>query len=402
MGGAASLKPSSDLELQASAKSRTLLPFMASMFLIGSAEVLAGPMMVEMGAHFGVASALIAWFPASYALTYAILAPLLGPVSDRFGRKSLLVPGLVGLALALLVVAAAPRFSVALTASAFAGSCAAAIQPNALAIVNDSVAPERMAAAIGRVFMGLTLSFVLVPPLSGVLAARVDWRAAYVVIAALALTTAILALRAHVPARVASARLGFARSFSEALALHGVRRRLAASFLWLGLSIGVSTILPEIVRRRYALSTEVIGILAGIYGLSTVLGNALSGCAARHGARRVLAVGVSASILGCFVVGVVPAVPGIVAVLAGVLWAVGYGAAGPTHHTALSGLSERVRGTVTALHASLLNLGIMVVAFAAGRFFDPVGVEIVVGVTTVFMLIGLALLLSIRSEPAPV
>jgi predicted MFS family arabinose efflux permease len=68
--------------------SRHLLPLMLVMFLIGAAEVVAGPMMAPMGDSFGVPAARIAWLPASYALVYAAMAPLLGPLSDRRGRST--------------------------------------------------------------------------------------------------------------------------------------------------------------------------------------------------------------------------------------------------------------------------------------------------------------------------
>jgi predicted MFS family arabinose efflux permease len=61
-------------------------PLSLSMFLIGTGEVIASPMMLEMAQTFGVSSARVAWLPGIYALTYASLGPLLGPFSDRFGR----------------------------------------------------------------------------------------------------------------------------------------------------------------------------------------------------------------------------------------------------------------------------------------------------------------------------
>jgi predicted MFS family arabinose efflux permease len=375
-----------------------LFPLMGAMFLIGTTEVMAGPMLVDIGRHFGVPSARAAWLSAAHALTYGLLAPLLGPFSDRLGRKALLVPGLLGLAVAAASIPFAPRFELALLAGVFGGLSAAAIQPNALAIVNDDPDKSQLASATSRVFMGLTLSFVLVPPVTGLLAARFDWRAAYFVVAAIAALNALLVARlGNVRGKVDTAP-EFLRSYREAFALPGVRRRLAASFLWLGLCIGMSTMLPEIARRRFGLSTESVGLLAGGFGLATVLGNWLAGSAARLGRARLVAVGASASIVGCVVVGVLPSVSLLLALVGGVIWAIGYGAAGPTLHGTLSQLSGRVRGTITALHASLLNLGIMAVAFGAGRYFDVAGVEGVVAIGALAMSAGVALLVSVREN----
>lgn len=373
---------------------------MLVMFLIGTAEVIAGPMMTAMGAHFGVPAARIAWLPASYALVYASLAPFLGPLSDRFGRKALLLPGLVGFSAAAAFIALASSFTYAVAAGAFGGICAAAVQPNALAIINDDVEEEAQPAATGRVFMGLTLSFVVMPVVSALLAARVDWRAAYLLVAAAALVAA--ALVGRMPVRRAVAKnLGFWRTFREALAIYSVRRRLAASFLWLGLSIGVTTVLAEILRRRFHLQTESAGILVGAFGLATVVGNSLIGRTERlAGSRsRVVVGGIVATLVGCLVVGVLPPLSLPMAALAGVVWALGYGIAGPVHHAGLGQSSRHARGTITALNASSLNLGIVIVAFGAGRFFDDLGVEAVVGMAVLGMLSGLGLILTIRPAP---
>ncbi|WP_437605523.1 MFS transporter [Sorangium sp. So ce834] len=373
---------------------------MLVMFLIGTAEVVAGPMMAAMGAHFGVPAAQIAWLPASYALVYASLAPLLGPLSDRFGRKPLLVPGLIGFSAAAVLIALAPSFSSAVAAGIFGGICAAAVQPNALSIINDNVEEEAQPAATGRVFMGLTLSFVIMPVVSAVLAARVDWRAAYLLVGAAALVAAILTWRMPVR-RAAVQNMGFWTTFREALTIYSVRRRLAASFLWLGLSIGVTTVLAEVLRRRFHMQTEAIGVMVGAFGLVTVIGNSLIGRTERlAGSRsRVVVGGVIATLIGCLVVGVLPPFSLPVAALAGVVWALGYGIAGPVHHSGLGQISRHVRGTITALNASLLNLGIVVVASCAGRFFDALGVEAVVGMAVLGMVSGLGLLLTIRPAP---
>ncbi|MDR6291720.1 putative MFS family arabinose efflux permease [Inquilinus ginsengisoli] len=381
---------------------RRLLPLMLVMFLIGGAEVVAGPMMAPMGDSFGVPAARIAWLPASYALVYAVLAPLLGPLSDRLGRKALLLPALVGFGVANAGIALAPVFAVALPCAALAGLSAAAMAPNAVAIVADTVDAPRQPAAMGRILAGLTVSFVLTPAGAALVAARLDWRVAYVAMAVGALLAAVATMPLQRPE--ARPRAGVAVSIGAAFRQAGATPRLAATFLWLGVSIGVITVMAEILRRRYGLSTEALGLALGLFGLVTIAGNLLIPAAVRRlgsPSRAVLA-GIAGTLAGILVLGVLPTLPAPLAVAAGALWALGYGVAGPTHQAVLAGMAASLRGTTVALTASLVNLGIVVVAFGAGRFFDTLGIEATIGVAAAGVAAGFAVLLATERRQAAI
>jgi predicted MFS family arabinose efflux permease len=380
----------------------SIAPSVLAMFTIGGAEVAAGPMMVEMGRHWEVATAQIAWLPATYALIYAVFAILLGPLSDRWGRKALLVPGLMGFALGMVAIAFAPTFAFALISAAWTGFCAASMQPNALAIVNDAVRdPVRQATLLGRVFLGLTASFVLIPVFAAFAASRASWQATYMALALLAIAAAALAARLPPLGRSSDPKKrGILDAFAQALQVPTVRSRLASSYLWIGLSIGVFVLLAEILRRRFHMGTEAAGIVVGLFGAATLLGNSLVGKALQlAGSRqRAVLVGTATCALGALAVGVVPPVPPILAVACILLWALVYGATAPIHHGLLSGLSDDHRGTISAFNASLLNLGIMTVSLAAGRFFDIAGVEAVVGLSVLGMVLGFYLLFTINRD----
>lgn len=372
---------------------RNLLALTMSTYLIGTAEVIAGPMMGKMGAQFGVSSARIAWLPASYAFVYAVLAPFLGPLSDRFGRKPLLVPGLVGLGVAMCLVALAPSFQCAIAASALAGLAAAAIQPNALALAIDGVDPSQHPTILGRLFVGLTLSFVTVPVISGVLAERATWKLAYFLAAGGAWVAAMLLVGLPSDAKPRHVPTGY-RDFRRAFGEVGVRQRLAASYLWLGVAAGLSSILAEIVRRRFGLSIETTGVVVGGFGLATMIGNSFAGRVRRWGYRssQVVMFGIGATMCGCLVVGVFPSQSLPIAAIAGFCWAFGYGVAGPFHQASLSSPDGTTQVTVTSVNASLLNLGIMTVTFAAGRFFDTLGPRFVLATAVAGMAIAFALI----------
>jgi predicted MFS family arabinose efflux permease len=371
-----------------------------SMFLIGAGEVIASPMMAEMGASFGVSSARVAWLPGTYALTYAALAPLLGPLSDRLGRKALLVPGLFGLGSAVVATALAPSFALACVTSALGGLCAGAVQPNALAIINDAVPEAQQPAVTGKVFLGLTSSFVLVPVLSGWLAAHFSWRVPYFAMGAACFTAAGLVLRVHVPHARRGEPARMASAFRSAFAIPFMRRRFVVSFLWLGLCIGLAALLGEILRRRLGLSTQAIGTWTGVFGVSVLAGNLLMERVrlwlGSH--RRVLLWGSLGSVAGCVVVAVLPIASLYALLPAGLAWGLGYGMAGPAHHYMVARAGGDYRGTVVAINASILNSGLMAVTLTAGRVLDAMGVEPFVGLLLALQLVGVALVPSLPAS----
>lgn len=57
------------------------------LFVIGSAEVVAGPIMQVMGDAFGVPSSAVAYLPAAYGLAYAVIASIVGPIPTAGGAN---------------------------------------------------------------------------------------------------------------------------------------------------------------------------------------------------------------------------------------------------------------------------------------------------------------------------
>jgi predicted MFS family arabinose efflux permease len=178
----------------------------------------------------------------------------------------------------------------------------------------------------------------------------------------------------------------------EALKTPGARRRLSASYLWLGWVAGFGAVVAEVASRKLSLSPTDTGLLAGFYGLAVIAGNLASGKlqrmageAALPGAALVAAVGLLGFMLPV----------GSMAQLAllGLPWAFGYGCAGPLHHARLSALSERCRGTINSYHASLLNLGIFSVSFALGTVVPRFSVTLFCGLVGVVTLLGACLLI---------
>ena len=330
------------------------------LFIIGSAEVVAGPMMTVMGAHFGVPSSRIALLPAAYGLVYAAVALAAGPLADRLGRKRMLTAGLLGQAVTLSILPHCGSLTVAVWLSGLAGCSAAIIQPNALTIVADQAPPDEIGRRLARVFVGLMASFVITPVVAGRMASGIGWQHAYHALGATAFLCAIGVVALCPPGKRGRPASFFA-THGAALRTPGVRSGLATSFLWLGCAAGFGAIVANVAARSLAITTAGAGLIAAWFGFVVILGNLCGHALERRWPGRALPALAAASAIGIALFAL-PAGSACLLAVAGTPWAFGYGAAGPLHHARLNHLSERWRSTINSYHASLLNLGIFAVS----------------------------------------
>ncbi|MEU6558164.1 MFS transporter [Nocardia nova] len=107
---------------------------------------LAVPLFAASGLHPS-ASALV-WIVDSYVIVFACLVIPGGAAGDRFGRKGILLTGLVTFAAGAALSAAAPSVPVLLVGRALTGVGAAAVLPNTLAVLLHAVSAERKAPTI--------------------------------------------------------------------------------------------------------------------------------------------------------------------------------------------------------------------------------------------------------------
>lgn len=108
------------------------------------------PVVPQISSEFGMPAADVALLATAFALPFAVIQPLLGPVGDFFGKTKLMLAGMTLLVLATLAGAFAQNFTWLLIARLVSGMAAGAIFPAGLAFVSDNVAVERRQVVLGR------------------------------------------------------------------------------------------------------------------------------------------------------------------------------------------------------------------------------------------------------------
>ena len=165
--------------------------------LIGFGIVI--PVLPLYAKHFGATETMNGWLVGSYSAMQFLAAPLLGKLSDRVGRRPVLLVSLLGTAIGFLMMGAAPGLSVIVGASTLFWLFAARIVDGisggnistAQAYIADITTPEERTKAMGLIGAAFGLGFVFGPAIGGILS-QVSMGAPFYFAAALAAANAIL------------------------------------------------------------------------------------------------------------------------------------------------------------------------------------------------------------------
>lgn len=145
---------------------------------------------------------------ASYSVMNVICAPFWGRLSDRIGRKPVLMTGILGLAVSFVVFGLAQDMTLLFASRVIGGAFGAAALPTAMAYAGDITTKEARAKALGLLGAGLGLGMVVGPAIGG-LAGHFGLSVPFFVAAVLCVLTAgFVAVALPAKAPVADERLG--------------------------------------------------------------------------------------------------------------------------------------------------------------------------------------------------
>lgn len=216
----------------------------------------------------------------SFAVMQFLFGPTIGALSDRFGRRPILLISLAVMAADYLVMALASSIWLLLIARLIAGITAATFS-TAGAFIADITAPEDRGRRFGLIGAGFGVGFVLGPLIGGLLAA-IDSRAPFYAAAGLALANLAFGFFVLPETVTPATRRAFALSRANPLgALRAVGRlpglrRLLATFLLLGIAMNVyPSIWAYFGQARFGWDSTMVGVSLAVYGISFALGQAL-------------------------------------------------------------------------------------------------------------------------------
>ncbi|MBP1846041.1 DHA1 family bicyclomycin/chloramphenicol resistance-like MFS transporter [Rhizobium petrolearium] len=149
------------------------------------------PSLSAMAIHFGTDYAVMQLAVSGYIAGTALLQLVLGPLSDIFGRRRVMIGSILILLVGTLICLAAPNVTVFMFGRMLQTAVVAGfVLPRA--IIRDTVPMESAASMIAYVTMGMSLVPMIAPTIGGTLSDLFGWEANFVLILGLGLITLVL------------------------------------------------------------------------------------------------------------------------------------------------------------------------------------------------------------------
>lgn len=246
------------------------------------------PSMPDMARIFGTGIGEVQLTLSVFLASFAIATLVHGPLSDRFGRRRVLIGGLLLCAASSLACSFAPNIETLIVLRAFQafGSCAGMVVVRA--VIRDLYGPDHMPRAMAFVALGVTLSPALAPILGGQLHVRFGWWASFDFVAGFtALITLLIWWRLpetnRHPQAPGNLLAGMARSFASLfMARHFMVYALVIAFAASGF-YGFAAGAPVVLIDAYGVAPDFYGFFAAFPPVGFIFGTLVTSRVLKRG-----------------------------------------------------------------------------------------------------------------------
>jgi DHA1 family tetracycline resistance protein-like MFS transporter len=273
------------------------------------------PKLIESFVDNDTASAarIFGLFGTAWALMQFLFSPVIGGLSDRFGRRPVVLLSNFGLSADYVLMALAPSLSWLFLGRLISGITSASISTS-FAYIADVTPPEKRAAYFGKIGVAFGAGFILGPALGGLLGGMSP-RLPFWVAAGLSLANALYGLFILPESLPRERRAPFHWKSANPI---GVLSFLRSSRILAGLQTAnffsqlAHVVLPSTfvlyATYRYGWDVRMVGLTLAIVGLSSMVvqGVAIGPIVKRLGERKALLLGLVFGSLGFFIYGAAP------------------------------------------------------------------------------------------------
>lgn len=281
---------------------RALVPLLVVFAAIGPMALnLPLPAVPGLARYFDTDPGTIQLTITLYLAGMAVAQLFLGPLSDRYGRRPVIIGALAVTAAMSLFAALAASATMLIVARVLQSFGASAGQVIGRAIIRDVFDKDRAASMIGWVTMAMVVAPMVSPSIGGLMTETIGWRWVFAATACIALVTLALAVVRLPETRAVVSSPSFGQLLRDAGAL--CRNRFFVGYLLIGALSSITFFsfvggAPHVTVTIMGQSSTVYGLWFMVNACGYMAGNAICGrYAARFGSDRLIRFGSAMMVL---------------------------------------------------------------------------------------------------------
>ncbi len=261
---------------------KTVILLTLVMFTSGANLLVMTPILPQVARELHVSIEQAGLWITAFASATAVFALIFGPISDRYGRRIVLLIGMLTLGLGSLASSYAIDFLSMTTARALAGAGTGLLVTSTTSFVGDHFDEDHRAIAMGYVMGGFFVALILAVPLGAFLTALLGWNQMFLLLSIFgAVLFVIVAL--SLPSPKSTFRI---QALSPMSALRGylslLLDRKVLGIALMSLSIGMSMTMFSVysspwLQQAYGLNTTERGLIYAVGGPAVILGGPVAG-----------------------------------------------------------------------------------------------------------------------------
>lgn len=338
------------------------------------ANTLITPATPDIVADFGVGPSGVGMILSAATAPGILLAPVIGVLADRFGRRETLIPCLLIFGVAGGAASFAPTFSVLILLRFLQGIGAAGLINLAVVIIGDHWDGVERARMIGRNAAALTAAIAVLPPLGGFLTDLGGWQLSFAPYWIGLVTAAAVARMLPKTTRGDSTLAEQLRRTLPYLRSPRVLAPTGMAFVLFVIIFGLFlAVLPVHLSEEFGVSASARGLVLGVPAItSTAVALNIGRLRDRFGARSVVFAGSLLLTAGLLILALAPSLP--VLLLGPLVYGLGEGLMIPTLQDIVTGAAPATsRGSVVAMFVGVTRAGQTAGPLMTGAALEQIG-----------------------------
>jgi MFS transporter, DHA1 family, multidrug resistance protein len=370
------------------------------MFLVMIGFGIIIPVLPFYAEEIGASPAQLGWLMAVYSLMQLLFAPLWGKVSDRIGRKPVIMIGIAGLSFSFFLQAFSTELWMLFAARIIGGMLSSANMPTVMAYVADITTEENRGKGMGIVGAATGLGFVFGPAVGGVFS-KISLTMPFYIAGASSAITLVLVLFILKESLTAEERRNHAsRKTSRWAAFTGSASILFILQLFISLSLsGLEATFAYFAADKAGLNTVQLGYIFMIMGLASAIvqGGLVGRLTKKYGEGVVIQGGILISAIGFALILLVDNFATAAIYLT--IFGIGNGVIRPSVSSLITKRSVVGHGSSTGLLSSFDSLGRIIGPPLGGWLFSvQIGLPYISGIVLSFVALILYRVYALKSR----